>query len=525
MKITLLLSALALVFFSSTQTLQITDQYVFGGSGADIPKDILRVHNQVVLGGHSFSGISGDKLTSNNGVVDLWLISLDDNKDIEWQVGYGGSMGDNLNKIIHTSDDYLMVLATSGSGIDGNKTTINKGGNDIWLIKLDLQGNEIWQRSYGGSGNEFAVHILEKSDGSFLIIGSSSSSISGDKTEPSIGSVDYWILNIDSDGNVLWDKTIGGTGGDNVQDAAFDNSGDVVILGYSSSPISNDKTEANFGVFDNWLIKLDNNGNVLWDRTLGGDNADLPKKLIVSDNRIFVLSSSYSSDSGTKSEPSRGGNDYWITKLDGSGNIIVDKTYGGNSDDEINDGLISSSGDLIVTGSTNSAVSGEVELSTYNNSKDVWTLVLDTSDLSLKYQFMFGGDDSESYPNILEYNNSFNILIQSNSDIGGDKTIASRGDDDYWLLDISSDLSTSILNKNETLKIFPNPTSNSFQISNLPLGESHEIIIYDMMGKTVLATSINATKNSVDVNSLNPGMYTLQMFDGEKSYTSKLIVE
>ncbi|WP_107037336.1 T9SS type A sorting domain-containing protein [Brumimicrobium mesophilum] len=525
MKKILLSFTLLFTFISTSQTLQIADQYVFGGSAGDIPRAMLKADDHLILGGHSFSDISGDKLTANNGFVDLWLISLDDNKDVEWQVGYGGSMVETLNKIIHTSDNHLMVLATSDSGNDGNKTTTNKGGNDIWLIKLDLQGNEIWQKSYGGSGGDYAINLLEKSDGSFLIIGSSNSPISGDKTEPTIGSVDYWIVNIDANGNVLWDKVIGGSGGDHTQDAAIDTSGNVVILGYSSSPISQDKTEVNFGVSDNWLVKLDGDGNVLWDRTLGGDNADLPKKLIVSENRIFVLSSSFSNDSGTKTEPSRGGRDYWITKLDEGGNVILDKTYGGNNDDEINDGLISSFGDLIVTGSTNSDVSGEVELSTYNNSKDIWTLVLDTSDLSLKYQFMFGGDDSEGFPNILENNNSFNILIQSNSDIGGDKTIASRGGDDYWLLDISSDLSTFNFQKQESLSIYPNPTSNTFKISNLPAGEKLEISVVDMTGRTVLNSTVSETNNSVDVNSLSPGMYTLQMYDAGKKYTSKLVVE
>src|SRR5690554_2929709 len=206
MKITLLLSALALVFFSTSQTFQITNQYRFGGYESELPADVIKANQSTIIGGSSSSGASGSKTSTNYGDADLWILSLDGNKNIEWQVGYGGDMEDGLSSLLHTSDDHILVLASSESNVTGNKTTISNGAMDLWLIKLDLQGNEIWQKNYGGSGVEYGRQILEKSDGTFVLLATSDSPISGDKSENTKGLNDYWILNIDSNGNVLWDK-------------------------------------------------------------------------------------------------------------------------------------------------------------------------------------------------------------------------------------------------------------------------------------------------------------------------------
>ncbi|WP_107037337.1 T9SS type A sorting domain-containing protein [Brumimicrobium mesophilum] len=524
MKLSLLLSTFFFIIFSNSQTLQITDQYVFGGDFGDFARDGVRLNNKSLIGGDSNSEISGDKTTIKYGSYDVWIVALDVNNSIEWQKSFGGSSVDFVSKLLTTSDGNLLIGVDSESDISGNKTVTSRGGVDFWVIKVDEQGNELWQKTYGGSGDDYLSDIVELSDGSFILAGSSDSPISGDKTEASLGQSDFWIVKIDHNGNVLWDKTFGGSAIDGANSIVLDDN--IIVGGTSNSPISGNKSEGIYGGLDIWILKLDSSGALVWDKTLGGDQYESLSDLILLNNRIFAFGNSSSSISGSKTEESRGFDDYYITMLDYSGSILMDKTYGGNDLDQLTDVKLMASGDLVLAGISDSDVSGDVSIPSYSNSLDYWILILNPNDLSLKSQFKFGGGQQEYTPTIMEAeNNSLLLFGASDSDISGDKTIASKGLSDFWILELSTDLSTLNVLKEESLSIYPNPTSNTFKISNLPAGEKLEISVVDMMGKTVINFTVSETNNSVDVNSLCPGMYTLQMYDGGKKYTSKLVVE
>lgn len=526
MKLTLLLSALALVFFSNSQTLQISNQYVFGGDQNDAMRAAVKINSNTIFGGHSYSGASGDKTTSNYGGADLWIISMNSNNSIDWQKSFGGDSEDHLIKMSKLSDGNLLLASFSESGLNGNKTAPSKGNEDFWLIKIDDQGNEIWQNSYGGTGNDYLSDFIELSDGTILITGSSNSSVSGDKTSASKGLLDYWIIKIDANGNVLWDKTYGGTKNDFAESIAIDNNSNIFISGSSVSPMSGDKTEDTYGSYDFWILKLDNDGNLLWDKTLGGDEGETNSTIIVAENELYLLGSSLSNVSGTKTEASRGSFDIWITKLDQDGNILLDKTYGGSDMDQPSHAIITTTGELLIAGISDSDISGEVEIPSHNNSLDFWILSVDTNDLSIKNQYKFGGDQDEGSPSILEIeNNSLLLFGSSHSGISGEKSDPSKGGYDFWILELSTDLSTSNFQKEETLSIYPNPTSNTFEISNLPSVGIYDLNVIDMMGKSVLRSNVSLVNNVIEVNSLSSGMYTLQLFDGVTKYTSKLIVE
>jgi hypothetical protein len=518
---------LILTFLINSQTLQITDQYVIGGDFTDGARGAVRINNNTILGGVSFSGISGDKTSINYGGSDVWVVSVDDNNSIEWQNSFGGNSNDQFVKIIETLDGNLIIGIISSSGSNGNKTAPNKGGYDFWVVKIDFAGNEIWQQSYGGSGDDFFGDIIELSDSSLLLVGSSDSPISGDKTEASYGQLDPWIVNIDPNGNILWDKTIGGSGDDRATSVALDENENIYISGSSNSPVSGYKTEASFnGSYDIWIAKLDHTGTFLWDKTIGGDENEFNSDLIFSNNQIYATGSSLSGVSGTKSEPSRGSWDYWVTKLDKDGNILIDKTYGGNGLDELNNSKLLASGELILVGVSDSDVSGEIQSPAHNNSMDFLVFFIDTNDLTLKGQFMFGGDNTESKPSVLELvNNSLLLFGESNSGVSGSKTEPNKGLQDFWALELSTDLSIANYGKEETLSIYPNPTSKTFKVSNLPSGENYNLTIFDRIGKVVFHSTVDVSKNSVDVSSLQSGMYTLLLYDGGKRYTSKLIVE
>lgn len=134
--------------------------------------------------------------------------------------------------------------------------------------------NILWQRTIGGNGEEYLKSLEETSDGGMIIGGYSNSNISEDKSENSRGGNDYWILKLDSSGIIEWQRTIGGSGEDKLVAIHQTSDGGYIVGGYSDSEISGEKTESSRGFTDYWILKLEPNGGIEWQKTIGGDNGD-----------------------------------------------------------------------------------------------------------------------------------------------------------------------------------------------------------------------------------------------------------
>src|SRR5690606_13464170 len=148
----------------------------------------------------------------------------------------------------------------------------SRGGQDFWVLKLDSNGNILWQKTYGGSADDFLVTTHQTSDGGFIIGGYSYSDISGDKTENSRGESDYWILKLDPAGNIEWQKTFGGDEYDNFGSLVITNDGGYLLAGSSHSPISGDRTVTRLGFADAWILKLDASGTIVWQNSYNIEN-------------------------------------------------------------------------------------------------------------------------------------------------------------------------------------------------------------------------------------------------------------
>jgi hypothetical protein len=229
---------------------------------------------------------------------------------------YTGNNQDILKSFIQTNDNGYILYGQSNSNVSGDKIENSNGGYDFWLIKIDALGNIIWQNTIGGNLTDEAGYIEQTSDGGFIIGGSSNSSISGDKAENTKGGFDYWILKINALGTIEWQKTIGGSLNDKLSKIKQTIDNGYIICGTSNSNISENKTENSKGGNDNWIVKLNEFGDIQWDKTIGGIMEDFSFDIIETSVNEYVLgSTSNSSISGDKSEISRGSNDYWIVKL------------------------------------------------------------------------------------------------------------------------------------------------------------------------------------------------------------------
>jgi hypothetical protein len=355
-------------------------QNAIGGSAYDVLYDAHQTPDGgYIIGGYSSSGISGDKTESNLGEQDYWVLKLSSTGTIEWQNSLRTNKNDMCTSLHPTSDAGYIVGGFSSGGVNGDKTTASKGLDDFWILKLDVFGNISWQKTIGGSGTDMLVTIRQTTDGGYIVGGSSISNASADKTENSNGAYDYWIMKLTSTGTITWQNTIGGSDMDALSDVIQTNDGGYLLGGYSSSGISGDKSEANLGSDDYWIVKLDPSGNISWQNTIGGTGRDVLTGIHQSaDNGYVIAGYTPSGISGDKTEATYGGfsyGDYWILKLDNSGNLIWQKTIGGNGED-LSGGLdITPDGSIIISGTSMSPISGNKTTPFYGIA-DFWAIKL-----------------------------------------------------------------------------------------------------------------------------------------------------
>jgi hypothetical protein len=200
----------------------------------------------------------------------------------------------------------------------GDKSENSRGGYDYWLVKLDKNGIKQWDKTIGGSGNDFGRGISQISSG-YVVSGSSESNRSGEKKADSRGFFDYWVLQLDRQGQVVKEQTIGGSGDDNeVWCLEKTSDGGYVFGGNSNSNLSGEKSENSRGDYDFWVVKLDKNLDLQWEKTLGGNSYEVLYKVQEVTKDLFLVAGlSYSDISGDKMVPSKGAADFWGLVLEG----------------------------------------------------------------------------------------------------------------------------------------------------------------------------------------------------------------
>ncbi len=335
-------------------------QNSIGGSITENLRSIeLTPDGGYIASGMSISNISGDKSENCRGSNDYWMVKLDSLGNVEWDKTIGGSLSDQYSSVIVINDGYY-ICGSSYSNISGDKTENSKGNVDYWILKLDTTGNIVWQKTIGGSGTDYSNSITKTADGGCIIAGNSDSNISGDKTEDSRGLSDFWIVKLSAAGVIEWDKTIGGNDFDGPNSIIQMLDDGFLIAGISSSNISGEKTENSKGGYDYWIVKVDANGNIEWDKTIGGSDQDLSNSFTQANDGGFLLGGfSNSNISGNKTEHSKGTYDYWILKLNNVGLIEWQNTIGGGYIDRLISSTQANDGGFLLGGYSESNISAD----------------------------------------------------------------------------------------------------------------------------------------------------------------------
>ena len=412
-----------------------------GGSGNDfLYSVVVAPDGGYLLAGRSASGISGDKSENRDGNLDYWLVKLDGLGNKQWDQTLGGYYNNYLSSVVVTADGGYLLVGSSDSNAGGDKSENGKGGEDYWLIKINGNGIPQWDRTLGGSGRDELHSAVATADGGYLLGGFSTSGIGGDKSEASRGGLDtydYWLVKISGNGIPQWDRTLGGNGADNLATVLATPDGGYLLAGSSTSGISGDKTQAGRGKTDYWVIKTDDRGNPQWDRTLGGDGDDYPRSVVATPDGGYLLAgTSYSGIGGDKSEDRKGYGDYWVIKIDGQGNKQWDRTLGGEADNGAYSAVATADGGYLVAGYSNAGISGDKSEANRGDS-DYWLVKLDGCG-NKQWDRTLGGSGRENLSAVVATADGGYLLAgTSASGISGDKTGASRGENDYWVVKLN----------------------------------------------------------------------------------------
>jgi hypothetical protein len=329
----MLLFSIGVCSLSFSQKIQWEKSY--GGKNSEYLIDVLPTADYgFIIAGSSLSSKSGNKSDENKGDFDYWIWKMDENGNPEWQKSFGGYNLDFLQSLKNTNDGGFILAGNSNSSneiknsLKNDKKEICRGGDDFWIIKLNAQGNEEWQKTIGGKSKDKLKTIVKTIDGGFLLGGSSSSNKSNEKADNSYGGMDYWVVKIDKKGEIEWQKTFGGIYNDELRSLEQTKDLGYIIGGVSNSPVSGNKSEDSLGNYDFWVIKINTRGDIEWQKTIGGALDDQLNVVYQSFDRGYLLAG-YSNSDATKSKRNRNeeGTDFWIVKVDEKGNSIWQEKY------------------------------------------------------------------------------------------------------------------------------------------------------------------------------------------------------
>ncbi|MBP9882165.1 MAG: T9SS type A sorting domain-containing protein [Chitinophagales bacterium] len=397
-----------------------------------------------LLGGDSDSPVSGAKTQGSQGINDYWVVRTNGSGIKLWDKRFGGSSREELFAVKQTPDGGFILGGWSMSAISGDQTQISRGSSDYWIVKVDADGNKLWDKRYGGPGDDELRAMEITSDGGYIFVGESSSGIGGEKTESNHGEFDVWAVKTDVNGNLEWEASYGGSLDDRVNAIQQTADGGFVIGAWTISPVGFDVTQPGRGSSDMWLIRTDASGQKLWDGRYGGDNNEYLYSLDQTQDGGFILGGyTRSNVNGEVTIPGKGGFDFWIVKTDLNGIKLWDKRYGAQLDEKGKSIAVTADGGFIMGGWSESLSGGDKTEST-KGASDYWLIKTDAAG-NLQWDKDLGAANEERLHDVLQTSDGgFIVAGHSFSGNNGDKTQSNTGINDYWIVKLAATTPTQL---------------------------------------------------------------------------------
>lgn len=478
--------------FLSQVTTTIDQQYLITGSS--IQKSKLQAGNS----------------KQNNG-YDFHLVKLNQQGEEVWEKYFSGKNHDFLSSTVSTQEGGFLLSGTSYSGKGLDKKDDSRGGSDIWLIRINEFGDELWQKTIGGTSDEEARAVIQTTDLGFFVAGNVQNSAKG------YGSKDVLIIRLDKNGKELSQLIAGGKGLDEVEKMIPTKDGGALLGMYSRSSVAGSKKTENFGEGDYWIIKLNRDGKVEWEKNFGGKGDDHLRTLALTSTGYLIGGESRSERSGNKTVGIEEGTDLWLISLDERGEEIWQKSYNfKNRDVLMGMSVLHASDDksskgILLGGYTQAE--GRIEI----DDETFWMLYLDSNGKEQWRKHVKGESRKrEERLSDIKLNRDGSIILAGTS--------AEELGKENWKIVKLGDQQLDQLIEKQDIKIYPNPVSDYAYVEIGFDFKEADITLYDMGGRQFYTMKTKNKVTKINTQPLIQGAYLVVIkTEDNKTANTKLI--
>ena len=535
------LSAFFLCTFLSVSAQEVVWQKDIKSSTQDFLSQITTtIDQQYLITGSSIQSGKGkqEKENKQNNGYDFHLVKLNQQGEEVWEKYFSGENHDYLSATVTTQEGGFLLGGTSYSGKGLDKKEDSKGGSDIWLIRINESGDELWQKTLGTSSDEEAKSVIQTTDLGFFVAGNVHNSSKG------YGSKDVWINRLDKEGKELSQLILGGKGIDEVEKMIPTKDGGALLGIYSRSSEIRDsgsgvrnpetkfssnlnpasstisqlpKASSNFGEGDYWIVKLDKNAKIEWEKNYGGKGDDHIRTLALTSTGFIIGGESRSERSGNKTVGIEEGTDLWLISLNERGDEQWQKSYNfKNRDVLMGISVIHSADDksskgLLLGGYTQAE--GRIE----TNDETFWLLYLDGNG-NEQWRKHVNGESRKREERLsdLKLNRDGSIILVGTS--------TQKLGKENWKIVKLGDSEVKKLIEKQDIKIYPNPVTDYVYVEiGFDFNEAN-ILLYDMSGKQLQSFKTKNNVYKINTQSLIQGAYLITIkTDNNKTANAKLI--
>lgn len=458
------LKALIVTSLACLSTVPLLSQYavqrseVIGGNDNDFGQAIdISEDGFIAIGGRSFS--DDVWVPSNKGGTDFWIVQLTPEGDTVWSRTYGGFNNDDLYAIEYNALGGIAAFGTtrSSDGDIGN----NPGVIGAWLLITDINGNQILSRVYAGDLGEQGIDMVSLADGYALLVQSTSTQLEGATNN---GNFDYWVARVNNAGAATWANFYGGTDAD-IPMRIRRVQGGFIIVGSSNS--TDGQVIGNKGGFDYWVVRIDIDGNLIWAKTYGGSEDDSANDVVPLDDGSFLIIGESKSTDGDRTQLF-GKTDVWIIKIDADGNIIWERSYGGTEDDIGLRGELLSNGLVTITATTES---DDGQLNGNKGGADAWVLFIDQNG-DIDQAMNYGGLEDDALNAIATTETDAIWYLGSSASREKNLPGGSPAGSNFWIFELNQDsipctISTGCSVNDAEITVLNVPTNSGSICTNL----------------------------------------------------------
>jgi hypothetical protein len=468
--------------FLSQVTTTIDQQYLITGSSI-----------QAVPFG-SAQGTTQSQGTEQNNGYDFHLVKLNQQGEEVWEKHFSGQNHDFLSATVATQEGGFLLAGTSFSGKGLDKKDDSKGGSDIWLIRINEFGDELWQKTLGTAQDEEAKAVIQTTDFGFFVAGNVQNAPKG------YGSKDVIISKVDKNGKELSQLILGGKGLDEVEKMIPTIDGGALLGVYSRSNIGGSKKTENFGEGDYWVVKLNKEGKLEWEKNFGGKGDDHLRTLAMTSTGYIVGGESRSERSGNKTAGIEEGTDIWLISLNDRGEELWQKSYNFRNRDVLMGMNVvktrddKSSKGILLGGYTQAE--GRIEA----DDETFWMLYLDQNGNEQWRKHVKGESrKKEERLSDIKLNRDGSIILAGTS--------AEELGKENWKIVKLGDKQLDQLIEKQDIKIYPNPVSDYCYVEIGMEFKEADITIYDMGGRQLQTLKTKNKVTKINTQNLIQGAY------------------